>query len=97
MVDGTTDVHHHIHAYATPGVYEQDDHDYVLYDDELWERLLAAQAALQAVEHEIYAKLVDEPLDEVEMDVGIEMRKMMDNVDDRVFDVDEWTRCASAW
>lgn len=76
MVDTTTRVWHNVHETDQPGVFEQeslDAQDAVLYDDALWERLRAAQKQVRDLETEILAKVVSEPLDDVEMECAIAM------------------------
>lgn len=64
-----------------------------LYDEELWAELVDAQRRLRAVESRALEALVDEPLDAVEIEIGLKQDRML-HMD--TYDVEEWRRLDDA-
>jgi len=59
------------------GEVELDEPPLALYDEMLWAELEQAQAALRSVEARIAAAAVREPLDQVEVALGLELYDML--------------------
>lgn len=71
IFDSTVRQHHLI-------TWGDDECDPTLYDEALWDRLVAAQKELQEAENAVMAAVVQEPLDDVERECATEMRHMLD-------------------
>lgn len=68
--------------------------DPALYDDALWAECVDARERLRAIELQITAALVNEPLDDVEIELGRKQWRMTSDVEP--YDSEEWQRVEDA-
>lgn len=77
----------------TPGEIRYNDPSLVLRDEELWQRLLDAQKALQVAEDAVQDACIYEPLDEVERECGLEMARIMNRAWNQDGDQERFEAC----
>lgn len=89
--DCTHRVHHYLNEYDGLNL---EDPPPALYDETLWAELVEAQQRLREVECRVLAALVDDPLDDVEVELGRKLWRMIAPAGK--YDATEWERIESA-